>query len=173
MTVATKSLEKLLADCEAHSIRLTFADGGGLEIDAPRAALTPDLLARLKTHKTDLLAMLRPAPEVAPPAATADIPSTWSDYQDSIAAAIQHAFDNPSSREDIGPLWMTAPGGWPAPPVATRGAPAKPAKPGCRCGGTTWRDVPIHGGRSVRRDCGRCGRFLEWQQWNPPPEQKE
>ena len=53
----------------------------------------------------------------------------------------------------------------PAPPVATRGAPAKPAKPVCRCGGTTWRDVPIHGGRSVRRDCGRCGRFLGFPVW--------
>jgi len=123
MTVATKSLEKLLADCQAHSIRLTFADGGGLEIDTPQNALTPDLLDRLKAHKADLLAMLRPAPEVAP-----------------------------------------------APPVATRDAPAKSAKPVCRCGSTTWRDVPIHGGRSVRRDCARCGRFLGFPVWKGEKE---
>jgi hypothetical protein len=39
------------------------------------------------------------------------------------------------------------------------------ARPVCRCGSTTWRDVPIHGGRSVRRDCGRCGRFLDFPVW--------
>ena len=33
----------------------------------------------------------------------------------------------------------------------------------CRCGSTTWRDVPIHDGQSVRRDCGRCGRFIDFQ----------
>jgi len=32
-------------------------------------------------------------------------------------------------------------------PVATCDAPAKRTKPVCRCGSTTWRDVPIHGGR--------------------------
>ena len=35
----------------------------------------------------------------------------------------------------------------------------------CRCGSTTWRDVTIHGGRSVRRDCAKCGRFLVFVIW--------
>src|SRR5262245_17574403 len=35
----------------------------------------------------------------------------------------------------------------------------------CRCGSTTWRDVTIHVGRSVRRDCARCGRFIEFPVW--------
>ncbi len=49
---------------------------------------------------------------------------------------------------------------WPAPetapalPVATSDAPANPTTPVCRCGSTTWRDVRIHGRRSIRRDCG-------------------
>ena len=38
-------------------------------------------------------------------------------------------------------------------------------KPACRCGSTTWRDVPIHDGQSVRRDCGRCGRFIDFPIW--------
>ena len=42
-------------------------------------------------------------------------------------------------------------------------------KPICRCGGTTWRDVPIHGGQSVRRDCGRCGRLLDFPVWYGRP----
>lgn len=35
----------------------------------------------------------------------------------------------------------------------------------CRCGSTKWRDVPIHDGQSVRRDCGRCGRFINFPVW--------
>jgi hypothetical protein len=35
----------------------------------------------------------------------------------------------------------------------------------CRCGSTAWRDVLIHDGQSLRRDCGRCGRFLGWPIW--------
>jgi hypothetical protein len=53
----------------------------------------------------------------------------------------------------------------PARPVATSDAPAKPTTAGCRCGSTIWRDVPIHGGQSVRRDCGGCGRFLDFAVW--------
>lgn len=30
--------------------------------------------------------------------------------------------------------------------------PEAPAVPVCRCGSTSWRDVPIHGGQSLRRD---------------------
>lgn len=52
-----------------------------------------------------------------------------------------------------------------APPSALSKTPAKPAKAVCRCGSTTWRDVPIHGGQSIRRDCGRCGRFLHFPVW--------
>jgi len=35
----------------------------------------------------------------------------------------------------------------------------------CRCGSTQWRDIPIHGGRSIRRDCAACKRFLEFAVW--------
>jgi len=36
----------------------------------------------------------------------------------------------------------------------------------CRCGSTAGRDFPIHGGRSTRRDCARCGRFLDFPRWH-------
>jgi hypothetical protein len=50
----------------------------------------------------------------------------------------------------------------PPPPRKT-----KPKRPDavCRCGSTQWRDVPIHGGQSIRRDCARCGRFLSFPLW--------
>jgi hypothetical protein len=43
----------------------------------------------------------------------------------------------------------------------------KPRKPDvvCPCGSTQWRDVPIHGGRSIRRVCARCGRFIAFPLW--------
>jgi hypothetical protein len=76
MTRTPSLLADLLADCNAQGIRLALADGGGLEIDAPQDALTPDLLARLKAHKADLLAMLRPALDLAP-VNQADAPAVW------------------------------------------------------------------------------------------------
>ena len=71
-------LAELLADCDAHGIRLLVAGNGGLTIDAPQDALTPELLERLKTHKAELLALLRPTPDVAPapPAAKRERPQS-------------------------------------------------------------------------------------------------
>jgi hypothetical protein len=65
MTGAPAVLADLLAECEARGIRLTPA-GDGLKIDAPQDTLRPELLARLKARKAELLAMLRPTPELAP-----------------------------------------------------------------------------------------------------------
>lgn len=45
-----------------------------------------------------------------------------------------------------------------------RAGPAQ-AKPVCRCGSATWLDVAIHDGRSNRRDCARCGRFIDFSRW--------
>jgi hypothetical protein len=107
-------LIELLTDCDARRVRLLPAGNSGLTIDAPQDALTSDLLARLKTHKAELLALLLPAPAVE----TQPMPTM------------------------------------------------KPtAQPVCRCGSTTWCDVPIHGGQSIRRDCSRCGRFLAFPIW--------
>ncbi len=112
-------LKHLLTDYDNHGIRLLLTGDGGLTIDAPQDALTSDLLGRLKSHKAELLAMLRSATEAAP-----------------------------------------------ALPVVTDDAPARPAKVVCRCGSTSWLDVSIHGGQSIRRDCGRCGRFIDFSVWH-------
>jgi hypothetical protein len=40
------------------------------------------------------------------------------------------------------------------------------ALPQCdRCRSKEFVDVPIHGGRSLRRDCARCGQFLDFPLW--------
>lgn len=54
----------------------------------------------------------------------------------------------------------------PVPPAATTDDRTEAAKPVCRCGATTWREVPIHNGNSVRRDCSRCGRFRDFPVWH-------
>jgi len=107
------SAAELLADLDRLGVRLE-ADGDRLRYH-PRSALTGELVARLKAHKGDLLAMLRPVSHEAQPR-----------------------------------------------PVATSDSDTKPV---CRCGSTTWRDVPIHDGQSIRRDCGRCGKFMGFPVW--------
>ena len=45
------------------------------------------------------------------------------------------------------------------------GGPACP-----RCGSTRRVDVVVHAGRSTRRDCARCGRFLTFARWHESEE---
>lgn len=53
-------LDELLLECDAHGIRLSPDGDEGLTIDAPEDALAPDLIERMKVHKAELLAILRP-----------------------------------------------------------------------------------------------------------------
>jgi len=147
MSGEPSTLADLLADCDAHGIRLALADGGGLEIDAPQDVLTPDLLARLKAHKAELLAMLRPDATAPPeaPESTADAPHGLGiDLAGRPSESILERF-----------------------PLAAK--PCESPTPVCRCGATTWRDVVLghapHHGTTIRRDCGRCGRFLDFPVW--------
>jgi hypothetical protein len=106
-------VSQLLTTCDSLGIRLLPDVDGGLSIDAPQDALTPELLQQLVVAKVDLLAHL---------------------------AAEQLQTETPTS--------------------ATAAAIAV-----CRCGSTTWQDVPIHDGRSTRRDCARCARFVDFSRW--------
>jgi hypothetical protein len=51
-----------------------------------------------------------------------------------------------------------------APPATPKNRPAA-GQAICRCGSTRWQDIPIHGGQSLRRDCERCGRFIDFPVW--------
>ncbi len=116
----------------------------------PKSAVGPDLLALIRQHKGALLDLLA-------------IPPRWDEYHDAIA----WAFANPTTREEIGPHWMTDPDGWPG----SRPRAAKPAPGICeRCGSDQHKDFPIHGGRSIRRDCAQCGRTIGFSRWQPPKE---
>ena len=72
-------LADLLAECDARGVRLSLAADGGLAVDGLPAALSPDLLARLRDHKPELLTALRgphgaegpsPDPEAGPGSAS-------------------------------------------------------------------------------------------------------
>lgn len=56
-------MNQTLAQCQQLGIRL-WVEGGALRYDAPKGALSQDLLADLKEHKLDLLAALRDADRV-------------------------------------------------------------------------------------------------------------
>lgn len=58
MTSVPSILSQLLQECGAHGIRLTLAGDAGLTIDAPKDALTTNMLARLKAYKSELLEAL-------------------------------------------------------------------------------------------------------------------
>ena len=51
MTDTASILAELLADCDAHGIRLLPAGVDELAIDAPHDVLTLELLDRLKAHR--------------------------------------------------------------------------------------------------------------------------
>ena len=55
-------LAELLEECDSHGIRLSLVGDRELTIDAPKAALTPDLVGRLKAHKSELLSILTADP---------------------------------------------------------------------------------------------------------------
>ena len=63
MTSLPTTVADVLAECETHGIRLLPAGDGGLTIDAPQGALTPNLLGRLRTHKGELLTLFRATPD--------------------------------------------------------------------------------------------------------------
>jgi hypothetical protein len=50
-------------------------------------------------------------------------------------------------------------------PFASRRRSGKPAPGHCTCGASNWARVPIHGGKSVRVDCGHCDRFGWFGVW--------
>jgi len=70
-----------------------------------------------------------------------------------------------ANKEDVLSLLRSSLAATPAQAVAGSETLAKSADAVCRCGSTTWQDVPIHNGESMRRDCGRCGRFVGFPVW--------
>jgi hypothetical protein len=62
------SVAPLVEELVGKGVRLSV-EGGELKCRGPKSALTPENVARLKAHKAEVIAYLRPAPEAdaAPP----------------------------------------------------------------------------------------------------------
>jgi hypothetical protein len=131
---------------EAARLLATVAElGGSVALDGDSLLLTtsspapPELLAAMREHKPELVALLRIG---------------------------QAAGDQP-------PPGPTPPDPVAPPPPPTPPPHAGPPTPRCpQCGSCETRDVAIHSGRSVRRDCAQCGRFISFPVWHgePAPE---
>lgn len=67
------SAYELLTSLNDLGVRL-WVEGDGLRYSAPKGALTPDLVARLRAEKADLIAFLRRAQSAVPAARTTSIP---------------------------------------------------------------------------------------------------
>jgi hypothetical protein len=66
------SVAPLVEELVGKGVRLSV-EGGELKCRGPKSALTPEIVARLKAHKAEVIAHLLPAPEappVEPPKAT-------------------------------------------------------------------------------------------------------
>lgn len=73
-----QSAFQLLKVCESDGIRLSLAESGGLSIDGPASVLNPDRLARLRSLKAELMAVLQSAEVDTDPDEEIDCPDPCS-----------------------------------------------------------------------------------------------
>lgn len=149
------SLTDLMIDLAARGIQLE-ARGDRLRY-SPKTAMTPELNARVKTHKSALLAILsaNDVPAAALWHAALDHMEASEAFPSEQLAACRRASveweSEPPTGDDITELAGTA---------------SNRQVLRCdRCRSTDYRDTLIHEGRSTRLDCAQCGRFIAFPKW--------
>ena len=94
-------------------------------------------------------------------ALTTDLISLIQRHKPAIMALLRQAADGTPADD---PDWLIG-----EPDERPKPTETEPSEPVCRCRSTTWRDIVLrhdpHDGRSTRRDCDRCGRFLCFPYW--------
>ena len=131
-------LADLLQECDSLGIAMRLDGRGGLTLDGPRDALTSDFIERVRQHKPELVAMLQ-----------------------------RNAADGPRFRRSAGD-WVRARLAEHVEFIRRTYDVQNAGEPICgRCHSREFCDVPIHGGRSVRRDCAQCGLTIDLPVWNP------
>jgi TubC N-terminal docking domain len=142
---------QLMTDLAHLGIRLD-AYGDRLRY-SPKSAMTPDLVAQLRDNKAELLAML---------------------CRDDVGADAEVDVRTVDPSELGADRWPidTIPSPAPQPQESRSGRQVARTLPrssieACdRCGSTKWRDVSIHARESIRRDCAKCGRFIDFPRWH-------
>jgi hypothetical protein len=133
---------------EAHGDRLRYS---------PKAAMTPELAERVKTHKPVLLAILT-ANDVSAAVlwqAALDLLEGDPDFPTAILADYRRASVHWEFERTVGDHASGLSGG-----AIEHDAPQ------CdKCGSTDFRDTLVHEGCSARRECALCGRLIDFQSW--------
>ena len=157
MTGTPPTVLDLLSECLALGIKLAPVQGGGLTIDAPRGVLTPNLRDRLTANKETLRSLLL----------CLDADTVWQRTLDRLEGDLLFPPEVMQALRACHAEWgeelQNQSETKSEPVAAASGAVSK--RGACRCGSTEWRDVPIHDGRSIRRDCPSCDRFIEFPVW--------
>ena len=109
----------------------------------------------------------RQLPELPPPCPTCRGVLWWGDLEGG-----RHCLDcERTTFEQSGELSrlahrLRAASGLPAREAETKAELPAPGELRCdRCKGTQLVEATTHGGRTVRLDCARCGRFVAWRVW--------
>jgi hypothetical protein len=92
---------------------------------------------------------------------TSDVTAVWQAVLDRLRGDPLFPPDLLNAMRGASVRW----GSEPAQNMAEANELGNAAKPVCRCGSTRWRDVRIHGGQSVRRDCRKCRKFIAFPVW--------
>ena len=128
----------------------------GIELAAslryrPKSKVTDDLKERLEQYKGELLAMLLREEQPFDPNDADDL---WQATLDQLERDSDIPADVLEGLRAAEVHWEHAP----------RPEAVEPWQ--CRCGSQEYIDVPIHNGRSTRRDCAQCGKFIDFVKWN-------
>jgi len=153
------SVTELMIDLRERGIQLE-AHGDRLRY-SPKAAMTPELAERVKAHKPTLLAILTADDVLAAVLwqAALDLLEGDPEFPSEMLAGCRQASIRWESERPAGDCVIESAEG-----------EIDPDAPQCdRCGSTDYRDISIHNGQSVRRDCGRCHRFMGWPRWYGQP----
>ncbi len=149
------SVTELMIDLRECGIQLE-ARGDRLGY-SPKAAMTPELAERVKSHKPTLLAILTAddVPAAVLWQAALDLLEGDPEFPPEMLMGCRRASVRWESERPAGDC-VIEPAEGEIDPEALQ----------CeKCGSTDFRDTLIHEGRSTRRDCARCGRFIDFPRW--------
>lgn len=150
----------VLLDLASLGVRMV-ADGDRLKL-SPRSIVSPEMLERIKACKFELLAIVRGDSEILD---EIRLRAIWHGALADLEADETFPRDALEALRRAKAKWSDSDGTKSAEKKGDQSGAASSSIRCPRCGTTGHKDVAIHGGQSVRRDCSRCGRFLEFPVW--------
>ena len=131
---------------EARRLGIVLKASGEAVLYSPRAAMTAQLAEGIRAVKPVLLIELE---GTKPPAGA---PSQYVRRATTAAPSATRGAEKAVASE-------------PSPDYDTTFLDRSRPKAVCKCGAHVWKDIPIHTGQSLRRECAACSLFLSWPKW--------